>query len=265
MLFDVLLIYINYTNNNLLRVLNKRNKMSLSIIIPVYNESKNIAKTVNNLKKIKKSIKKFNLIFIDDFSEDDTFDVVQKLSKKFSFIKIFKNKKKGLGSAIEEGIKRSNFNYIAIFMADSSDSTNDLKRYYKIISTNKYDAILGSRFIKESKIKDYPLFKYLLNRIFNNFVKLIFLSDYNDFTNAFKIYNKKVLKDLLPIVSENFNVFLEIPLKIISRKYSYKIIPVSWQNRKHGKSNFKVKELSSMYIFTLIYCVIEKILLNKKK
>ncbi len=239
--------------------------MTLSIIIPVYNESKNVEKTVNNLKKIKKNIKKFNLIFIDDFSNDNTFDILNKLSKKYSFVKIFKNKKKGLGSAIEEGIKKSNFVYIAIFMADSSDSTADLIRYYKIISSKKFDAVLGSRFIKESKIKNYPFLKYFLNRIFNNFVKLIFLSNYNDFTNAFKIYKKSVLRNLLPIVSENFNVFLEIPLKIISRKYSYKIIPISWQNRKIGKSNFRIKELSSMYIFTLIYCVIEKILLNKKK
>ena len=239
--------------------------MTLSIIIPVYNESKNVEKTVNNLKKIKKNIKKFNLIFIDDFSNDNTFDILNKLSKKYSFVKIFKNKKKGLGSAIEEGIKKSNFVYIAIFMADSSDSTADLIRYYKIISSKKFDAVLGSRFIKESKIKNYPFLKYFLNRMFNNFVKLIFLSNYNDFTNAFKIYKKSVLRNLLPIVSENFNVFLEIPLKIISRKYSYKIIPISWQNRKIGKSNFRIKELSSMYIFTLIYCVIEKILLNKKK
>ena len=239
--------------------------MSLSIIIPVYNESRNLEKTVNNLKKIKKRIKKFNLIFVDDFSTDNTFDVLNKFSKKYSFIKIFKNKKKGLGSAIEEGIRKSNFNYVAIFMADSSDSINDLIRYYKIISSNKYDAVLGSRFIKDSKITNYPFFKFLLNRIFNNFVKLIFFSNYNDFTNAFKIYKKNVLKNLLPIVSENFNVFLEIPLKIISRQYTYKIIPINWQNRKVGKSNFKIKELSSMYIFTLIYCVIEKILLNKKK
>lgn len=239
--------------------------MTLSIIIPVYNESKNVEKTVNNLKKIKKDIKRFNLIFIDDFSDDNTFDILNKLSKKYSFVKIFKNKKKGLGSAIEEGIKKSNFDYIAIFMADSSDSIADLIKYYKIMSSKKFDAVLGSRFIKESKIKDYPFLKYFLNRIFNNFVKLIFLSNYNDFTNAFKIYKKSVLRNLLPIVSENFNVFLEIPLKIISRGYSYKIIPISWQNRKIGKSNFRIKELSSMYIFTLIYCVIEKILLNKKK
>ena len=150
-------------------------------------------------------------------------------------------------------------------MCDSSDSIMDLIKYYKIMSQNKYDAVLGSRFIKKSKIKNYPLFKLILNRLFNNFVKFIFFSDYNDFTNAFKIYKKDVLKDLLPIVSENFNVFFFFFLKIISRQYIYNIIPINWKNRKIGRSNFRIKELSSMYIFTLFYCMIEKILLNKKK
>ena len=239
--------------------------MTLSIIIPVYNENENIIKTIKNLNDIKSKVKKMEIIFIDDFSTDNTLKFLQKYSKKYSFIKFYKNKKKGLGSAIEIGIKKSKNKFVTIFMCDSSDSTHDLVRYYKIISLNTYDAVLGSRFIKKSKIKNYPIFKLFLNRLFNNFVKIIFFSNYNDFTNAFKIYKKSALKELLPIISENFNVFLEIPLKIISRKYSYKIIPISWQNRKIGKSNFKIKELSSMYFFTLFYCLIERILLNKKK
>jgi len=239
--------------------------MSLSVIIPVYNESKNIQNTINKLKIVQKKIKKTNLIFIDDFSNDNSFEKLNILSKKYPYVKIYKNKKKGLGSAIELGIKKSKFRYVAIFMADLSDSPKDLIRYYRLINKNKCDAILGSRFIKNSKIKNYPFIKYFLNRIFNNFVKLIFFSNYNDFTNAFKIYKKEILKNLLPIVSENFNVFLEIPLKIISRKYKYQIMSINWQNRKVGKSNFKIKELGSMYIFTLLYCIIEKILLNKKK
>lgn len=91
------------------------------------------------------------------------------------------------------------------------------------------------------------------------------MSKYNDFTNAFKIYKRKTLLELFPIVSENFNVFLELPLKIISRNYSYKIIPINWNGRKHGISKFKIKEVGSMYIFTLLYCLLEKILLIKKK
>ena len=68
-----------------------------------------------------------------------------------------------------------NMRYVAIFMADS-DSITDLIKYYKLISSNKYDAILGPRFIKNSEIKNYPIVKFTLNRIFDNFVKLMFLS-----------------------------------------------------------------------------------------
>jgi dolichol-phosphate mannosyltransferase len=68
----------------------------------------------------------------------------------------------------------------------------------------------------------------------------------------------------MPLISEDFNIFLEIPLKIISRRMSYKIVPISWKNRKEGKAKFNMKELQSKYLFTLIYCFLEKILLKKK-
>ena len=92
---------------------------------------------------------------------------------------------------------------------------------------------------------------------------MLFISDYNDFTNAFKIYKKKALLKTFPLVSESFNIFLELPLKIISRKMKYKIIPISWTNRKEGDSKFNIKELKAKYLFTLIYCLLEKLLLKK--
>ena len=65
--------------------------------------------------------------------------------------------------------------------------------------------------------------------------------EYNDFTNAFKIYKRKTLLKLMPFVSENFNIFLELPLKIIVRKYNYSIIPINWKDRSRGKSKFKIR------------------------
>ena len=239
--------------------------MSLSLIIPVYNESAQIINTIKEIYKIKKKIKDFEILIVNDFSTDETVKVIKSANKSFKKIRLIQNKKKGLGSAMQTGILASKKKYVCIFMADLSDDINDVFKYFKTIDKNDFDAVFGTRFSSKSKIQKYPLFKFLLNRIFNNFIKLLFLNKYNDFTNAFKIYKRKTLIDIMPIISEHFNVFLEIPLKIISRKYTYKIIPISWQNRRVGKSNFKIKELSSMYIFTLIYCVIEKILLNKKK
>lgn len=237
--------------------------MSLSIIIPCKNEEKIIFKTFQKIIKIiKKKIKKFEIILIDDFSDDGTINILNKISKRNKNITVIKNKVKGLGSAVDVGIKFSKFKYVAIMMADLSDDPYDLIKYYSEISNNNLDAVFGSRFMRGSKVIDYPIKKLIYNRIFNILVKCLFLSNYNDFTNAFKIYKKKTLIDLRPLVSENFNIFLELPLKTLIRKKKIKIVPINWQNRKNGNSKFKINELGSKYFFTLIYCFFEKVLLK---
>ncbi len=191
-------------------------------------------------------------------------NLLGRFKKKNNKIKVVKNKINGLGQSIRNGIKYSNGKYLSILMCDGSDDPSDLNRYYDEISKNDLDAVFGSRFIKYSKIKDYPKLKLFLNRVFNYFVSLLYLNAYNDYTNAFKIYKKEALIKLEPIVSESFNVFLELPLKIINRRLKYKVIPISWLGRKKGESKFRFNELRSKYIFTLIYCFAEKILLLKK-
>ena len=127
----------------------------LSIIIPVKNESENLKDItdyfVNNLNDLE-----FELLIVNDYSEDDTFDKMKNLSMKNKNLKILNNTKKGLGGAVNLGIKESSGSYISIMMADKSDDINDLKKYYKIITSEKYDAVLGSRFC-ESQITNYPL------------------------------------------------------------------------------------------------------------
>ena len=235
----------------------------LSIIIPLRNEIDNLENIKDNFNKNLKNIN-FEAILVNDFSSDETFQKANEIAKGNKNFKVFDNKKKGLGGAINLGIKKTIGDYICIMMADLSDDFNDLKNYYFKIKDNNLDAVFGSRFTKKSKVIDYPFKKLILNRIFNIVVQILFLNKYNDYTNAFKIYNAKVLKNMLPFVSESFNIFLEIPLKIISRKYSYEVISINWYNRKVGKAKFNIKELRSKYLFTLIYCFIEKVLLNKK-
>ncbi len=236
----------------------------LSIIVPVRDESNTIKDVFdyfyNNLKEVD-----YEVLFVNDFSDDDTLKITTDLIKNYKNFRILNNTRKGLGGAINLGIKESSGVNIAIMMADQSDDINDLIKYNNLMNSNNYDAILGSRFTKDSKIRDYPIQKLILNRIFNYFVSLIFLNRYNDFTNAFKIYKKTVLLNIMPLISESFNIFLEIPLKIISRNYRYKVVSINWMGRKRGESKFRIKELRSKYLFTLIYCFIEKNLLNIKK
>ena len=235
----------------------------LSIIIPLRNEIDNLENIKDNFNKNLKNIN-FEVILVNDFSSDETFQKANEIAKGNKNFKVFDNKKKGLGGAINLGIKKTIGDYICIMMADLSDDFNDLKNYYFKIKDNNLDAVFGSRFTKKSKVIDYPFKKLILNRIFNIVVQILFLNKYNDYTNAFKIYNAQVLKNMLPFVSESFNIFLEIPLKIISRKHSYEITSINWYNRKLGTAKFNIKELRAKYLFTLIYCFVEKVLLNKK-
>ncbi len=236
----------------------------LSIIIPVRNESLNL-KDIKNYYSNNLNNINYEVLIINDFSQDDTLKEANNLFSQSKNFRVLDNKKKGLGGAINLGINEASGSNIAIMMADQSDDISDLIHYNKLIESEKLDAVLGSRFLKNSKVKNYPIQKLILNRLFNYFVGLIFWNSYNDYTNAFKIYKKKTLVELNPLISESFNIFLEIPLKIISRKYKYKIIPINWTGRVRGVSKFKIKELGSKYLFTLIYCFIEKNLLNIKK
>jgi len=233
--------------------------MSLSIIIPIRNEEDNI-ETIT--KKISILDIDLELCFIDDFSNDNSYEKVLEVQKKFKFVKVIKNKKIGLGSAINTGLDNANKDYTCIMMCDESDSLSDLRKYYDIILSKNCDAVFGSRFYKESIVTNYPIKKLILNRIFNFMVSVLFLNKFNDYTNAFKMYKTTSIKKLKPIVSESFNVFLEIPLKVISRKMSYETTSISWAGREKGLAKFKIKELQSKYLFTLLYCLLEKILIK---
>lgn len=238
--------------------------MSLSIIIPVRNEEEIILKTLENFENSWLTQMDHEIIIINDNSSDDTANLIRNNKFKKINVVLKDNYKNDLGSAIITGIENSSKKFLSIYMADMSDSLDDLNSYYNEIKSNdSLDAIFGSRFIKGSKVTNYPKVKFFLNRFANNLIKIIFFSKYNDFTNAFKIYKKSTLLKLYPLVSENFNIFLELPLKIECRKFKYKIIPISWNGRTLGKSKFRIKEIGSKYIFTMLYCLLERILLKK--
>ena len=136
--------------------------MSLSIIIPAYNETNQIDLTVKKLNALKKKINNHEIIFIDDFSEDNTYQKLKKIEKAHNRIRVFKNKKKGLGPAIELGIQKSKKENVCLFMCDLSDDINDIIRYYRCIKNDpKLDAVFGTRFSKNSKITGYPFLKLI--------------------------------------------------------------------------------------------------------
>ncbi len=234
--------------------------MKLSIVIPAYNEEESISETIDQIEEAFSKVNIEHEIFIvNDNSKDNTLQVLESLAKKYPAVKYDTNLgPNGFGYAVRYGLERFSGDCVAVMMADLSDSPYDLIRYYTTMLEGNYDCVFGSRFIKGGKVIDYPWVKKIINRIANFIIRMVMRINYNDTTNAFKLYKKEVIEGVKPILSPHFNLTIELPLKAIIRGYTYTVVPNSWTNRKYGVSKLKIKEMGSRYFFILVYCFVEK-------
>ena len=234
--------------------------MKLSVVIPAYNEALSIGETITQLHDaLENEGIEFELLVVNDNSKDNTLEVLEKIQSHFPKLRFVTNAgPNGFGYAVRYGLERFSGDCVAIVMADLSDSPEDLIAFYRAMEKGGYDCVFGSRFIKGGKVIDYPFLKKIINRIANTIVRLVMWINYNDTTNAFKLYKRETIDGLKPFLAPHFNLTLELPLKAIVRGYSYTILPNSWTNRKHGESKLKIREMGSRYLFILLYCLIEK-------
>jgi len=244
-------------------MLNKKGPLEppkfLSIVIPAHNEEGVIARTVTDIYNELSGAKiNHEILVVNDHSKDSTEEILKKTTAAIPTLRYVNNPGLGgFGLAVRCGLENFKGDAVAIVMADESDSPKDIVRFFRELEAG-YECAFGSRFMKESKIIDYPWPKLVLNRFANLFVQIIFKLPYNDVTNAFKMYRHHVIDGLRPFMSHHFNLTVELPLKALVRGYTYSVIPNSWTNRKAGVSKFKIKEMGSRYMFIIIYCFIEK-------
>lgn len=163
----------------------------------------------------------------------------------------------GFGRAIIYGLDQMKGDAVVVMMADESDDCRDVVRYWHLLQEG-FDCVFGSRFLRGGGVIDYPWVKYVLNRLANRFIRLIFRVRLNDTTNAFKAYRREVIDGCRPLIAPHFNLTVELPLKAIVRGFSWTVIPITWRNRRSGVAKLKIKEMGSRYLFICLYLWLEK-------
>jgi len=233
----------------------------LTVVIPARDEEGCICSTVQHLNlelRLQKVL--HEIIVVDDGSSDRTWQLLQDLQKNLPELKPIQNKgQNGFGRAIICGLDHMTGDAVVIMMADESDDCRDVVRYWQELNLG-YDCVFGSRFIKGGGTIDYPLLKYVLNRMANFFLKVLFRIRLNDTTNAFKAYRREVIDGCRPLIAPHFNLTVELPLKAIVRGFSWTVIPITWRNRRSGAAKLKIKEMGSRYLFICLYIWLEKYL-----
>lgn len=235
--------------------------MKLSVVIPAYNEALNLPDTLNAFyAELKANNIDHELLVINDNSKDNTGEVIAGLQLNIPTLRTLFNPPphNGFGYAIRKGLENFSGDCVAIVMADMSDSPADLVKFYNTWLEKKVDCVFGDRWSKGGRVIDYPKNKLYLNRFVNRMISVVFRLRYRDTTNAFKLYSRQCMEGLKPFMSPHFNLTVELPLKAIVRGYTFTVVPNSWQNRKHGTSNLKIREMGSRYFFIILYCLIEK-------
>ena len=201
--------------------------MNLSIIIPAFNEEESIKPLVNLIfKNLDKNLEDFEIILIDDGSNDKTWDEIVKISNKFEnivSIKLLENY--GKSDALDAGFKVCKGNYVLTMDADLQDDPSEILPLYSMIIENKYDLVSGWK-----KKRNDPLTKTIPSKFFNMVTRLFSGIKLNDFNCGIKIYRKEVINSInlygemhryIPLIAKwnGFNKIAEKEVNHNRRKY----------------------------------------------
>ena len=226
--------------------------MKISIIIPAFNEEKYIKNTIDIITQYMNLHYKnrWELIIIDDCSHDNTYNLVLSYihsinPKKRDIIKLFYNiKNQGKGYSIMRGLNESEGDYIITLDADMSTDINQLPKL--LIYKDKYDIILGSRYLKSSIIKKrQSLIRIFYSRCYNIIIRILFNLKYKDTQNGFTLYTDE--SKYMILNNSYINRFsYNIEHIIIAKKHGLKVkeVPIIWSDNKPNKVRFKqIKEM----------------------
>ena len=221
----------------------KRNKFSISIILPFLNEINSLKKTIVILEKIEFP-KEYIIIYSNELTHKKNKLELKKLKKSFKNFRCFSQSKPFVGGAIDIGIKKSKLEFIAIMASDLETNPNELIKLIRISLKNPNSIISADRWLSQKGFSNYGVIKYFANFFFQKLIKLFFKYEILDFTFAYRIYPRKILKNL-PITELRHGFALELLLKPMRMGYNIITIPATWRKRVEGTSSISIKSYLS--------------------
>ena len=221
---------------------------NLIIIIPTYNEEKNI---INLIKKIRDYLPVSKILIVDD-TKNSKLDILLKDLNNLQVI-IRKNKK-GRGSAVLYGLKKSlknkNLDMFIEMDADLSHKPSELKRNIKFFKKNFCDLLISSRYLPKSKIFNWSLSRRIFSKLANFLANFVLKINVSDYTNGFRIYSRTAAQKIVikcGKIGDGFIVLSEILLTIYQAKLKIKEIDSIFVNRVRGESSVNFKLILSSF------------------
>ncbi len=228
--------------------------MKLSIVIPVYNEEYRIKNTLYDILdylKINNLENESEIVLVNDGSKDNSVTLINKIKQDIPQIRLIDNEvNQGKGAVVRQGVLESLGDWILFMDADNSTNIKELDKF--ITYQDKYDVIIGSRDLPESKvIVSQNILKRILGDLGNLWIQLLLIGGIKDTQCGFKFFKREVAIKVFKILSMKKWSF-DIEILTLTKYYGYKIkeVAVIWKNDE--RSNVKWNDYIQVLLDTLI-------------
>ena len=233
----------------------------IGIVIPAFNEDKNI---INLIKQIKKRLNCLILI-VDDSTNQTTKKLLSR--NKFKNVKYYhRGKRLGRGSAVIFGFRKllkikKDVDCLIEMDADMSHSPAELKRNIAYFYKNSFGLLIGSRYLPKSKIINWPLSRRILSKLSNKLAKFLLEAPVHDYTNGFRFYSKKAALTIIKKCKNTgggFIILSEIILILWKNDFKIGEIRSIFKNRIRGESSVNFKLIIESFLGLIKLYIIRK-------
>ncbi len=211
--------------------------MDISIVVPLLNEVDSLNELTDQVvEQLRKLNKQFEIIFIDDGSDDGSFEALKRLKANYKAIKVIRFRKNfGKSAALSEGFKRAKGEIVITMDADLQDDPIEIPNLISQLN-NGFDLVSGWK-----KKRNDPITKTAPSKLFNLVTRLLTGIKIHDFNCGLKGYRREVIK-AIPVYGE-----LHRYLPVLAHWQGFKVgeIVVTHHARKHGKTKFGARRFFS--------------------
>ena len=230
------------------------NNLSVSIIIPCYNEKETIEKVFFKVKS--SHILNKEIIIVDDFSNDGSVEIINKISKDNSESKlkaIFHKKNEGKGAAIKSGLKVATCDLVLIQDSDLEYDPSDYPNLLEPFIKYNADVVYGSRFVGGAGPKRLHLFWHTVaNKILTLITNIFTNLNMTDMETGYKVFKKKYI-DIVNLEEKSFGIEPEITIKLAKKKVKFFEVPITYNGRNYNQG----KKIKAKDAFIALYCIIK--------
>ncbi len=212
-----------------------RKTFKLSIIIPCYNEKNTIEKILEkiDLSLINYGFQNYEILIIDDFSNDGTKEVLKNFLSKEKIQIYFHDDNLGKGAAIHTALKHITGNITIIQDADLEYDPFDYDKLLVPFFEANADVVYGSRFMGGGKyVRIHFFWHYLANKILTFICNLFINLNLTDMETGYKVFKTSALKSI-NLIEKSFSFEPEVTIKLAKKKYKFFEVPVTYNGRSY--------------------------------